>query len=155
MCVGITMRWKTALGRYDTGALAAGDHCTGAITDPDHSPESRPNVDDNREVRRGRRCGRGDRPLLSGAQFTSRGLLIEPARPGGAGFRTSSDSDVRRLRFIRQAKAASFTLDEIGELLAVDATDDRNRARELARSRIAALDASIAEMVSARQRSRG
>lgn len=83
--------------------------------------------------------------------YQRRGLLTEPARPDGTGFRTYSDSDVRRLRFIRQAQAAGFTLDEIGELLALDATEDRNRARELARSRIAALDASIAEMVSARQ----
>ena len=58
---------------------------------------------------------------------------------------------MRRLRFIRQAQAAGFTLDEIGELLALDATEDRSRARELARSRIAALDASIAEMIAARQ----
>lgn len=83
--------------------------------------------------------------------YQRRGLLTEPARPDGTGFRTYSDSDVRRLRFIRQAQAAGFTLDEIAELLALDATEDRNRARELARSRIAALDASIAEMVSARQ----
>ena len=83
--------------------------------------------------------------------YQRRGLLIAPARPGGTGFRRYDEGDVRRLRFIRQAQAAGFTLDEIGELLALDATEDRSRARELARSRIAALDASIAEMIAARQ----
>ncbi len=83
--------------------------------------------------------------------YQRRGLLIEPARPGGTGFREYGENDVRRLRFIRQAQAAGFTLDEIGELLALDATQDRSRARELAQSRLAALDANIAEMMSARQ----
>jgi MerR family mercuric resistance operon transcriptional regulator len=83
--------------------------------------------------------------------YQRRGLLIEPARPGGTGFRSYSAGDLRRLRFIRQAQAAGFTLDEVGELLALDATEDRNRARELARSRIAALDASIAEIMTARE----
>lgn len=83
--------------------------------------------------------------------YQRRGLLIEPARPGGTGFRSYGDSDVRRLCFIRHAQGAGFTLDEIGELLALDATEDRDRARALARSRIAALDARIAELISARQ----
>jgi MerR family mercuric resistance operon transcriptional regulator len=82
--------------------------------------------------------------------YQRRGLLVEPERPGGSGFRSYSDDDVRRLRFIRQAQAAGFTLDEISELLALDATEDRARARDLARARILALDARIAEMRSAR-----
>ena len=82
--------------------------------------------------------------------YQRRGLLTEPERPGGSGFRSYSAEDVRRLRFIRQAQAAGFTLEEIGELLSLDATEDRTRARELARSRIAALDARIAEMQAAR-----
>jgi len=54
--------------------------------------------------------------------YQRRGLLIEPARPGGTGFRNYSENDARRLRFRRQAQAAGFTLDQIGELLALDAT---------------------------------
>lgn len=82
--------------------------------------------------------------------YQRRGLLPEPERPGGSGFRSYGEDDVRRLRFIRQAQAAGFTLEEIGELLALDATDDRARARELAQARIEALDARIAEMRAAR-----
>lgn len=82
--------------------------------------------------------------------YQRRGLLSEPKRPGGSGFRSYGEPDVRRLRFIRSAQGAGFTLDEIGELLELDAVDDRVRARELARSRVAALDARIAELQDAR-----
>jgi MerR family mercuric resistance operon transcriptional regulator len=81
--------------------------------------------------------------------YQRRGLLAEPERPLG-GVRRYAESDVQRLRFIRQAQAAGFTLEEIGELLALDAIDDRARARELARARIAALDVRIAELQAAR-----
>jgi MerR family mercuric resistance operon transcriptional regulator len=81
--------------------------------------------------------------------YQRRGLLPEPVRPPGE-VRRYGEEDVRRLRFIRSAQAAGFTLVEIGELLALDAADDRARARELARSRVAALDARIAELREAR-----
>ncbi|WP_294329270.1 MerR family DNA-binding protein [uncultured Sphingomonas sp.] len=85
--------------------------------------------------------------------YQRRGLLPTPARSGGpdAGVRRYGEGELRRLRFIRSAQAAGFTLEEIGELLELDATDDRARARELARARIAALDAKIAELVQARE----
>lgn len=81
--------------------------------------------------------------------YQRRGLLAEPDRPDG-GIRRYQEGDVRRLRFIRSAQAAGFTLEEIGELLDLDAVDDRARARELARSRVEALDARIAELQAAR-----
>ena len=58
--------------------------------------------------------------------------------------------DVRRLRFIRRAQAAGFTLEEIGELLALDRTGDRARVREMAGERLAALDVRIAELEQSR-----
>ena len=82
--------------------------------------------------------------------YQRRGLLAEPERPGGSGFRNYDEADVRRLRFIRSAQAAGFTLEEIGELLQLDAVDDRTRARGLARSRIEAIDLKIAELQTAR-----
>ena len=86
--------------------------------------------------------------------YQRRGLLDTPDRPDGAGasggIRRYGPADVRRLRFIRSAQAAGFTLEQIGELLALDATDDRARARELAAARIAALDAKIEELEKAR-----
>ena len=86
--------------------------------------------------------------------YQRRGLLDEPDRPTGAGagggIRRYGTDDARHLRFIRSAQAAGFTLEQIGELLALDATDDRARARQLAHEQMAALDAKIAELEQAR-----
>jgi MerR family transcriptional regulator, mercuric resistance operon regulatory protein len=82
--------------------------------------------------------------------YQRRGLIAEPERGYLGGVRRYGEADVRRLRFIRSAQAAGFTLEQIGELLELDARDDRPRARELARERIAALEAKIAELTAAR-----
>jgi len=86
--------------------------------------------------------------------YQRRGLLETPERSGGSGLsggiRRYGDADVRRLRFIRSAQAAGFTLDQIGELLLLDAGEDRARARALARAQIAALDTKIAALQTAR-----
>ena len=47
--------------------------------------------------------------------YQRRGLLDTPERPGG-GTRRYGEADMRRLRFIRSAQAAGFTLDEIAAL---------------------------------------
>jgi MerR family mercuric resistance operon transcriptional regulator len=86
--------------------------------------------------------------------YQRRGLLDQPARPEGGGsaggVRRYGEADVRRLRFIRAAQAAGFTLEQVAELLALDAGDDHARARGLALERIAALDARISELETAR-----
>jgi MerR family mercuric resistance operon transcriptional regulator len=80
--------------------------------------------------------------------YQRRGLLAVPPRAGG--IRRYDGKDVERLRFIKRAQAAGFTLAEIAELIALDAGEDRPRARELAKARIGALDAKIAELRDAR-----
>ncbi len=80
--------------------------------------------------------------------YQRRGLIDTPTRDGA--IRRYGSDDVRRLRFIRQAQAAGFTLAEIAELLALDAGEDRARAFGLASARIAALDARIVELTAAR-----
>lgn len=80
--------------------------------------------------------------------YQRKALLDTPDKAGG--IRRYGDADVRRLRFIRMAQRAGFTLEEIRELLALDSGQDRQRARDLARARIARLDAQIAEMERAR-----
>ncbi len=83
--------------------------------------------------------------------YQRRGLMPAPAaRAPGSGVRHYDAGDVQRLRFIRGAQAAGFTLEEIRELLELDAGEDRKRARELARARVIALDAHIAGLQSAR-----
>lgn len=86
--------------------------------------------------------------------YQRRGLLATPPRPPsgglGGGVRRYGAQDLRQLRFIRSAQGAGFTLEEIGELLALDATGDRSRAHDLARARMAALTAKIDELEHAR-----
>jgi MerR family mercuric resistance operon transcriptional regulator len=81
--------------------------------------------------------------------YQRRGLLSEPERNGGV--RRYDEADLSRLRFIRAAQAGGFTLAEIAELLALDATEERERARELANKRIKEIDDKIAALKSARR----
>ena len=80
--------------------------------------------------------------------YQRRGLLRTPRRSGS--IRRYNAEDVARLRFIKSAQAAGFKLDEIAELIRLDARDDRAKARLLAQTRIEALDAEIAKLKAAR-----
>ncbi|PAU79641.1 MerR family transcriptional regulator [Halovibrio salipaludis] len=80
--------------------------------------------------------------------YQRKGLLRIPEREGGV--RHYGNEDLRRLRFIRKAQAAGFALTEIHELLGLDASHDHQRARELARTRIEALEERIRELQQAR-----
>lgn len=82
--------------------------------------------------------------------YQRKGLLDRP-RGEAAGGRHYGSDDVHRLRYVRQAQTAGFTLAEIAELIDLDRKDDRARAREMARERIAALDEQIAALQSARR----
>jgi MerR family mercuric resistance operon transcriptional regulator len=80
--------------------------------------------------------------------YQRKGLLETP--PRGDGIRRYDDDHVRRLRFIRRAQQAGFTLAEIQELLELDVSFDRARAHELAAARITALDRQIDQLQRAR-----
>lgn len=86
--------------------------------------------------------------------YQRRGLIDTPPRSGGdgpgGGTRRYGEDDLRRLTFIRSAQTAGFTLEEIGELLALEQSDDRARVRVLARQRIEMLDVKIAQMTETR-----
>jgi len=86
--------------------------------------------------------------------YQRKGLLFDP-RPAALGTppgrRHYGDDEMRRLRFIRGAQRAGFTLEEIRELLELDRSNDRARARAMARARIVELDARIAELETARR----
>lgn len=81
--------------------------------------------------------------------YQRRGLMAEPDRNGGV--RRYDQSDLSRLRFIRAAQAGGFTLAEIAELLALDASEDRAQARELANKRIAEIDAKVTSLRTAKR----
>lgn len=80
--------------------------------------------------------------------YQRHGLLPTPRNLEGA--RRYSGEDLRRLKFIRQAQTAGFTLEEVKQLLHLDAGEDRESARRLARARLDALEARIAELQDAR-----
>ena len=85
--------------------------------------------------------------------YQRRGLLADPhpaAIGRAAGTRHYGPAEAQRLRFIRQAQKAGFTLDEIASLLEMDRTGDRPRAQAMARARIEALDSKLAELTAAR-----
>lgn len=86
--------------------------------------------------------------------YQRRGLLPVPDRNDGGGegrVRRYDEGLLRRLHFIKSAQAAGFTLTEISELLELDASTDRVRARELTDARIAAIEKTIADLTAARQ----
>lgn len=80
--------------------------------------------------------------------YQRRGLLATPKRIEG--FRHYDDADLGRLRFIRQAQTAGFTLEEIRQLLALDSGEDRATARAMAAKRLAELDARMEALQHAR-----
>ena len=102
----------------------------------------------------GKLAAAGDVGVETVRYYQRRGLLDTPARSGGdgwgGGIRRYDAGDVRRLKFIRSAQASGCTLDEISELLALEASDDRVRVRTLARQRIDVLDEKIAQMTATR-----
>ena len=75
--------------------------------------------------------------------YQRRGLISEP--PRGTGARRYTEADLERLRSIKAAQTAGFTLEEIATLLGLD-HEDRAAARALAEARIAAIDEKIATL---------
>lgn len=77
--------------------------------------------------------------------YQRRGLVGEPARPAG-GIRRYDDDHVGRLRFIRQAQALGFSLDEIGELLKLQDGTHCREARRLGERRLADVRRRLADL---------
>lgn len=79
--------------------------------------------------------------------YERRGLLEEPPRTSG-GYRDYPSTAIDVLRFVKRAQELGFTLDEIEELLHLDAggPDGCDVARELAQARRADLEARIADL---------
>jgi MerR family transcriptional regulator, copper efflux regulator len=78
-------------------------------------------------------------------------LLPRPSRTI-SGYRVFSEDDVRRLRFIRHAKALGFSLGEIRELLAlrVNSIDACARVQKRTRAKIDDIDQKIRSLTTVR-----
>jgi len=79
--------------------------------------------------------------------YERNGLLPKPARTE-SGYRLFSESDVRRIAFIKNAQALGFSLREIRELLAIVDGDltDRNEVRELAEKKIEQIETQLSQL---------
>ena len=78
--------------------------------------------------------------------YEREGLLPRPRRTA-SGYRQYGEGDAERLRFIRRAKALGFTLEEIGELLALnDGKGSRAGVKALTERRLAQIERSIADL---------
>ncbi len=82
--------------------------------------------------------------------YQRRGLLDEPPKPL-SGFRRYLPEQVKRLRFIKRAKALGFTLDEVRALLTLDAACTCSETRALAVRKLALIERKIADLVAMRQ----
>lgn len=96
--------------------------------------------------------------------YQRRGLLAEPPRPLG-GVRRYGEEALRRLHFIRQCQSLGFSLDEVGELLALDdgrhcteasaLAADRLKDVRVRLARLRRIERALAGLVSQCRRSRG
>ena len=77
--------------------------------------------------------------------YQRRGLLPVP-RARHTSYRLYDQSLVRRLRFIRKAQAAGFTLTEIGKLMRLDRSGDRLRIQKIAASKLNELESRMREL---------
>ncbi|HUR39823.1 MAG TPA: heavy metal-responsive transcriptional regulator [Verrucomicrobiae bacterium] len=80
-------------------------------------------------------------------RFYERARLLPTPGRTASGYRTYTEEDVARLRFIRRAKALGFTLEEIGELLALSrGKGSRGAVKALAQRRLLDLESRIREL---------
>ena len=86
-------------------------------------------------------------PIDTVRYYERQHLLPTAARSAG-GYRIFGQQDLRRLRFIRRAKALGFSLEEIAELLALSDrhAQDMGSVRDTARARLADIEQRMVEL---------
>jgi MerR family mercuric resistance operon transcriptional regulator len=93
----------------------------------------------------GKAAGRAGVGVETIRYYERRGLIEQPPKPSGAGFREYPKATVERVRFIRQAQEIGFSLREIEELLSLraDPSADCADVREQAMAKLAEVDHKI------------
>ncbi|AWH21777.1 MULTISPECIES: heavy metal-responsive transcriptional regulator [Stenotrophomonas] len=86
-------------------------------------------------------------PIDTVRYYERQHLLPTAARSAG-GYRIFGQQDLRRLRFIRRAKALGFSLEEVAELLALSDrhAQDMGSVRDTARARLADIEQRMVEL---------
>ncbi len=79
--------------------------------------------------------------------YEGRGLLPEPER-SASGYRQYGEADVRRLAFVRRAQDLGFTLNEIAELLSLQAAPRQSsrKVKFLAEAKIVEIASKIRDL---------
>lgn len=79
-------------------------------------------------------------------RYYERNGLLSPASRSAAGYRHYGDLELKRLRFIRRAKALGFTLEDIRGLLALSDEQDVARVKQAAQRKVDDIAQRIAEL---------
>ena len=79
-------------------------------------------------------------------RYYERSGMLAPAGRLASGYRRYGEAELKRLRFIRRAKALGFTLDEIRALLTLGAERSVAKVREAAEAKLADVSHRIAEL---------
>lgn len=79
--------------------------------------------------------------------------LIQPAERSAAGYRVYDRQDVETLRFVQRARSLGFSVEEVGNLLALwrDRGRSSGEVKALAAHRVADIDRKIAELTEMRE----
>lgn len=79
--------------------------------------------------------------------------LIEPAPRSNGGYRNYGERDVETLRFIQKARSLGFSVENVGNLLALWRDRERKSAqvKQLANQHLEAIDRKLAELESMRR----
>ena len=79
-------------------------------------------------------------------RYYERNALLSPAGRLASGYRRYGATELKRLRFIRRAKALGFSLEDIRELLALSDGHDVARVKQAAQSKLIEINARIVEL---------
>ncbi|OOY36360.1 hypothetical protein BOV90_06455 [Solemya velum gill symbiont] len=82
-------------------------------------------------------------------RFWERQGLLTPARSGPGKYRNYSEEDVRRIRFILNAKSVGFTLSEISQLLQMKRPEASHTADDIlqfAKTKLNAIQTKLSEL---------
>jgi len=80
--------------------------------------------------------------------YERKGMIAQPLKPRGGGFRQYCDEIVQQIRFIRQAQELGFSLREIHELLSLraDPKSDCSEVQRRANVKLAEVQGKMAQL---------
>lgn len=79
-------------------------------------------------------------------RYYERNGLLAPASRLASGYRRYGGRELRRLRFIRRAKALGFSLEDVRQLLSLSDEQDVAQVKQAAQRKLAEIDHRIAEL---------